>query len=65
MPDGKPEEVILRRRTREYPTEWTWYPADEEQGNARALQEKQCERSPETSTPKVNHVPKTKVLTAH
>jgi len=65
MPDGKPEEAILRRKTRDYPTEWTLYPADEEKGNVRALQENECERPPETSTPNISYAPKLMVQRAH
>ena len=57
MPDRKSQDGIIREKTREYPTEWSWYPADEEQNNARVQTEAESDRQPETSTPKVGHAP--------
>ena len=65
VPDGKAEESILRRKTREYPTEWALYPADDEQENARVQQEKEGERPPETSTANISYAPKIMVQRAH
>ena len=55
MTDGKPQKAIQQRTTREYPTEWAWYPADEEQDNTCLQTENDRERPPETLTTKVSY----------
>lgn len=54
MADGKPHKAILQRSTREYPTEWAWYPADEEQDNTCLQTENERESQLETLTTKVS-----------
>jgi len=57
MADEKPQ-AIKQRSTREYPTEWALYPADEEQDNMCLQTENERERQPETLTTKVSYGPR-------
>src|SRR5579871_4292931 len=57
MANGKRPKANLQKSTREYPTEWSWYPADEEQDNTCLQIEKERERQPETFTAMVSYHP--------
>ena len=58
MADGKPQKAILQESTREYPTEWTWYPADEEQDNTCRQTENEREKQAETLTTNISYDPR-------